>query len=46
MAIAHRLAELMGGSLRVESTLDVGSTFTLTLPLVPAVGEPRAAAHG
>lgn len=33
LAISKRLAELMGGSIDVTSTEQVGSTFTLTLPL-------------
>lgn len=32
LAISRRLAELMGGSLGVESEVDFGSTFTLYLP--------------
>ncbi|MEP6729549.1 MAG: PAS domain-containing sensor histidine kinase [bacterium] len=33
LAISSDLAKAMGGELRVESTLDVGSTFTLALPI-------------
>ncbi len=33
LAISRRLAELMGGSLTVESGLNEGSTFTLTMPV-------------
>ena len=32
LAISTRLAEVMGGSIAMESTLGAGSTFTLTLP--------------
>lgn len=33
LSISKRLAEIMGGKLTVESIVDVGSTFTLFLPL-------------
>ena len=33
LALAHKLATLMGGEIRVESRPDVGSTFTLEVPL-------------
>jgi light-regulated signal transduction histidine kinase (bacteriophytochrome) len=36
LAISRDLAVRMGGELAVESTVDVGSTFTLTLPLATA----------
>ncbi len=43
LAISKRLAELMGGSLQVESSLGVGSTFELTLRLETAKDdEPEA----
>ena len=40
LVISRRLAELMGGTLEVESVPGQGSTFTLRLPLVEA--EPPA----
>lgn len=36
LAICRHLSELMGGALCLESAIDAGSTFTLTLPLVLA----------
>ena len=33
LTIARRLARLMGGDIRAESTQGAGSTFTLTLPI-------------
>jgi PAS domain S-box-containing protein len=35
LAISRRLARLLGGDVVVDSTLGVGSTFVLTLPLEP-----------
>ncbi len=40
LAVAHRLATLMGGTLTVESEQERGSTFTVSLP----VARPEAAA--
>ncbi|MEW6272504.1 MAG: ATP-binding protein, partial [Thermodesulfobacteriota bacterium] len=44
LAIAHRLAERMGGTLEVESTLGVGTTFSLALPLAAGAERTPAAA--
>ncbi|MFO1056364.1 MAG: ATP-binding protein [Dongiaceae bacterium] len=42
LALSRRLAELMGGRIRLESAPGAGSTFYLELPLVPP-GEDEAA---
>ncbi|MFL6682463.1 MAG: ATP-binding protein, partial [Burkholderiaceae bacterium] len=42
LAISRRLAELMGGEIRVTSAPGAGSVFELRLPWVPAAGSPRA----
>ncbi|AKJ30936.1 response regulator [Caldimonas brevitalea] len=44
LSISRKLAELLGGTLRVESTLGKGSVFTLYLPLHPMRRAPAAAA--
>ena len=45
--IVKRFAEMLGGSVTVESEVDIGSTFTLMLPRVAATGdhEERQAFH-
>ena len=40
LAIAHGIVQAMEGSLTAHSTPGVGSTFRLTLPLIPVAPEP------
>ena len=44
LPLTRRLAELLGGSVMVESTLGLGSTFTATIPLVYGAGPDAAVA--
>lgn len=39
LPLCRQLAQLLGGSIAVESKLEVGSTFTVTLPCVYTEGE-------
>ncbi len=41
LPIARELAGVLGGSIAVESTLGEGSTFSVRLPVRPAVAGPR-----
>jgi signal transduction histidine kinase/ligand-binding sensor domain-containing protein/CheY-like chemotaxis protein/HPt (histidine-containing phosphotransfer) domain-containing protein len=44
LAICRELAELLGGSISVDSQPQVGSTFTVSLPLVLKAAQARPAA--
>ncbi|MBB3007393.1 ATP-binding protein [Cupriavidus alkaliphilus] len=44
LSICARLCELMGGSIAVNSVPDVGSAFTVSVPLAPSDAEPHAPA--
>jgi signal transduction histidine kinase len=46
LPLSRRLAELLGGSLTVESAEGAGSTFTLRIPAIhPACGDPAGASE-
>lgn len=44
LAISRRLAQLMDGDVHVESVVGKGSTFTVEVHLMPAVGQAQARA--
>jgi len=44
LAIVRQLSDLMGGTVTVTSTVDEGSTFTVSLPYMPAVHSLEEAA--
>lgn len=46
LPICAQLANLLGGSVKVESEVGKGSAFTLTLPLVAAVAPAKSAKEG
>jgi signal transduction histidine kinase len=39
LAIAQAIARAQGGSIECESTLGVGSVFTVILPVIAAAGD-------
>lgn len=46
LAIVHRYVELLGGTITVQSTLDVGTCFCLALPYRPGASQTRDATAG
>jgi PAS domain S-box-containing protein len=45
LVVTHRLVQLMGGTLDVESRPGIGSCFTVSLPAAPAQGGAAAASR-
>ncbi|NER78207.1 MAG: response regulator [Leptolyngbya sp. SIO1D8] len=41
LAISHRLVSLMGGEINVQSQLHQGSTFSVTVPVLPVQASPE-----
>ena len=46
LSIAHKIVRELGGNIRIESTVGIGSTFTVTLPLqIDRAEQTSAPAH-
>jgi signal transduction histidine kinase/ActR/RegA family two-component response regulator len=46
LPLTKKLAELLGGSIEVQSTVGAGSTFSVTIPVSPHSETPAAAGNG